>query len=49
MKWENGALVGDDGITWNFFVDGGLRYLRRGGDFGSFTDTSIIEGEDIVG
>lgn len=27
--------------TWNFFVDGGKDYIRRGGDLAGYEDTSI--------
>jgi hypothetical protein len=31
-----------------YFVDGGLSYLRRGGDISSYTDLSLSDSDDIA-
>ena len=43
VKWVNDELIDIGDQTYNFFVDGGNEYLRRGGHFEDMEETSIEE------
>jgi hypothetical protein len=43
LEWVNDELIDSGEQTYNFFVDGGNEYLRRGGHFEDMEETSIEE------